>query len=92
MFSSENFSQPGEYGSESKSPKTRPGRIWIHNIFCLVEEEVFKKSNLLIGSNANEVLEDLINFLPEVNKDAVQLELDDEAMQSAFRRTFPRYA
>ena len=53
---------------------------------------MFKKSNLLIGSNANEVLEDLINFLPEVNKDAVQLELDDEAMQSAFRRTFPRYA
>ena len=53
---------------------------------------MFKKSNLLIGSNANEVLEDLINFLPEVNKDAVQLELDDEAMQSAFRRTFPRFA
>ena len=59
--------------------------------FFIVEEQVFKKSNLLIGTNANEVLEALVNFLPEVNKDSVKLELDDKDMQSAFRRLFPRY-
>jgi len=60
-------------------------------ILVSVEENLFKKSNLLIGTNSNEVLKGLMEFLPELNGDSVKLELSSLQLDSALNRIFPRY-
>ena len=52
---------------------------------------MFKKTNLLIGTNANEGLESLVNFLPEINGDSVRLQLSSQQLNTAFTRVFPGY-
>ena len=57
----------------------------------LVEEKLFKKVGLLVGTNANEALDALIDFLPEVHGDSVDLVLSDRQLDSALARVFPRF-
>ena len=55
-----------------------------------MEEKFFKKVRMLVGTNANEALNALIDFLPEVHGDSVSLVLSRQQLDSALSRVFPR--
>ena len=43
-----------------------------------------------MGSNGNELLTSLVDLLPEINGDSVELELDPAELETAVSRIFSR--
>ena len=54
----------------------------------LLENNVFKKTNILIGTNANEGLNEMLEYLPELGLQKNLFELTAEQLDSAMLRMF----
>ena len=73
-------------------PPVVDGQFLIEDPKLLIEHNVFKKCPLLIGTNSNEGLAEMFEYLPELSIQSNLFELSLDQLNSAMARMFKNFS
>ena len=73
-------------------PPTVDGKFLVEQPSDLISSSLFKKSSVLLGTDANEGVHSLMEFLPDLSFQSDRLELSSEQLDSAMARMFSSFS
>ena len=73
-------------------PPVVDGQFLIEDPELLIDHNVFKKCSLMIGTNSNEGLSEMFEYLPELSIQSNLFELSGDQLDSAMARMFKNFS
>ena len=73
-------------------PPTVDGRFLVEQPQDLISANLFKKCSVLLGTNANEGMDSMLEFLPDLSFQSNSFELSSPQLNSAMGRMFSKFA
>ena len=73
-------------------PPTVDGRFLVEQPQDLISAHLFKKCSVLLGTNANEGMDSMLEFLPDLSFQSNSFELSSAQLNSAMGRMFSKFS
>ena len=73
-------------------PPTVDGKFLVEQPWDLITSSLFKKSSVLLGTTANEGMQSMMEFLPDLSFKSERLELSSMQLDSAMARMFNSFS